>query len=204
MDVDPAASMRCWAIEIELGGRTFTVPALPAADWWPVLEEANLLGVLDLLPDGGEVDDLILNGQLGSEGLTEALRSAVEQAAGRPAHTAIVLAAVAQVQWSVIGGELARHGFRWDVAPLGAALDAIYLTVVERLPKDKMTKFESILNNPMALSGKRGEVNRQRALNDFEEMAGPKPAPVKSSGTPSAGVRPKTQPRPRSPRPDAR
>jgi hypothetical protein len=203
MDVDPLASMRCWAIEIELGGRTFEIPALPAVDWWPVLVSADLAQILDFvvsMPDDPlNLDDLLLTGAVSGDALTEALIDAVEEATGRSLHASIVLAAVAANSWATVNGELAQRGFRWDIQPIGAALDAIYAVVTSRMEKEPLDKFLALLENEALTTGKAPSGRRrEKALADFEAMAGPRPTPVAAtSGEPSGSGRPKTRTRPR-------
>lgn len=202
MDVDPAASMRCWAVEVQLGGRLFEVPPLPAADWWPVLTSGNLGIILDFLPstDSDAIDEMLLAGELDTTALTDA----VEVAAGRSLHAAIVLAVVAKQNWAVISGRLAQRGFRWDMMPLGAALDAIYAMAVENMTEENRAKFEALLDAaPAGLGRKRRRGPRD--VEKFEEIAGPKPTTgVRASGAPSGSSRPRTRPRPRPPRRAAR
>lgn len=197
MDVDPAASMRCWAIELELGGRVFEIPALPAADWWPVFESADLNKILDMIvsTEQADLDEYLLTTSLGPD-VSEALKDAAEEVAGRSLHVSLILAYVATQHWPAINGDLARHGFRWDVQPIGAALDAIYLRIMNSFSdQEAQDKFSAILENDTLTTGK---VNREKALDDFAALAGPKPTTgVKSSGEPSEGARPRTQPRPR-------
>ena len=183
MDVDPAASLRCWAIEIELGGRTFEVPALPAADWFPVLLSADLAGVLDLMVSSsdGWLEDMILSGGITADDLTEALTDAVEQAAGRSFWASCLLAMVAESRWAEINGELARRGFRWDRQPLGAALDALYVTMCAGFTEQAaLDKFRALLEPPAHLAGRE---DQEQAMAQFEAIAGPKPpaAPVATS-----------------------
>ncbi len=206
MDVDPLASMRCWAIELELGGRTYDVPALSAVDWWPVLTSGDLTQVLDFVVSSPEdpfnLDDLLLTGQLESADLGEALTDAVEAAAGRSFHAAFVIAMVANSQWASVNGALARRGFRWEGQPLGAALDAIYAEVTGRLEKDDLNKFLALLENEaLTQPGKRKGRTSGRVTSEFEAMAGPRPtAGVVATGEPSDSARPRTQPRLRPPR----
>jgi hypothetical protein len=98
--VSPLSSMRCWAIELNVEGRVSEIPALPAADWWPVLAEQDLSRVLDLI-ESDELDDAMLSGEVSGETLSEALTAAVEEVAGRSLHVAFVLAAVAEMQWPI-------------------------------------------------------------------------------------------------------
>ena len=204
MDVDPAASMRCWAVEIELGGRVFEIPALPAAEWWPVLSSADLTQILDFIvstpDDPANLDDLLLSGALFGDELGVALLDAIEETAGRSFHAALVLATVMNNQWASVNGELARTGFRWDEQPLGAALDAVYSVITSRLEEDRLAEFLALLDNEALTSGKPGKRrgrNREKAVSEFESMAGPKPtAGAVATGGPSGSERPKTRPRP--------
>lgn len=202
MDVDPAASLRIWAIEFELGGRTFEVPALPAADWLPLLLEGDPLAVLDL-GDLGEIDEMILGGEVTSEELGKALTMVIEQATGRSFHAALVLAQVAKMQWPIIGGDLVRRGMRFDQVSIGAALDAIHATILGLLKPEAAEKFQALLDSEVSPGGKI-RPNRAKAMADFEEMAGPKPPPVKATSGLSGGGRPRTRPRPRPLRQAAR
>lgn len=204
MTVDPLASMRCWAIELELGGRTFDVPALSAVDWWPVISSGDLTQILDFVVstpgDPNSLDEMILREGLGPD-LTEVLSDAVEAAAGRTFHAARVLAIVAESQWASINGAMVARGFRWDQQPLGAALDAVYAEVISRLDKDALTKFLAVLENEALTKGGRKAKVSEKVVEEFEGFAGPRPTSgVKSTGAPSDNARPKTRRRPRPPR----
>lgn len=207
MDVDPLASMRCWAIEIELGGRTYEVPALSAVDWWPVFAAADPTLILDFIvstpDDPFNLDDLLLDGKIDAAELRTALIDTVEEAAGRTFHAALVLVIVAASQWQAINGALVRRGFRWEDQPIGAALDAIYAEVTGRLDKDELTKFLALLENESLTTGKRRGRNRDKVTSEFEALAGPVPkGGVKSTGAPSDSARTRTRTRPRPPRQD--
>lgn len=206
MEVDPLASMRCWEITVELGGREFDIPALPAVDWWPVVLTGRIDGILDLLrsSDTGQpadLDAMLLSGEISGKDLSSALADAVEEATGRTHHAAFVLATVANSSWPVIGGQLARDGFRWDVAPIGAALDAIYAIVVGSLEKENRDKFLALLENDAISAPGKKRTPSQRVVDEFETMAGPRPAPAplpgKASGAPSGSPRTRTRTQPR-------
>lgn len=205
MDVDPLASMRCWAIEVELGGRTYDVPALSAVDWWPVLTSANPLTVLDIVVSS-DLDERLLAGEVDAEGMVDALREAVEEAAGRSFHASVILAMTAEAQWSAVNGNLVRRGFRWEGQPLGAALDAIYALMIEALDKEARERFLAMLDNEALTSGGKPSARQRRKLtSEFETMAGPRPKTgVKSTGAQSGNERPKTRPRLQQPRQGAR
>lgn len=204
MDVDPLASMRCWAITLTLGGREYEIPALPAVDWWPVLVEANPAALLDIIPSSSDLDSQLLSGEVGAADLTEALTDAIEEATGRTMHAAYVLATVATMHWSVIGGQMAQRGFRWDVLSIGAALDAVYATIVAGMSEENSGKFLALLENEALTRPGKKRAPSKRIIDEFESMAGPRPAPApvpgRSSAEPSGSERPKTRTRPRQPR----
>lgn len=201
MTVDPAAAMRCWAVDVEIGGRVFHVPALPAADWWPVVAANDTSLVLDLVTDSTGLDDLLLSGRLGDGELVTALTDAVEETAGRSLYRAHVVAAMAEATWAVTGGHLALQGFRWDRAPLAAALDAAHVLLLTHLPeklavegKERNIRQEylTMLDTEFDENGrpKPGE----QITAEFESMAGPKPKTgVRATAGQSGSARPRTR-----------
>lgn len=200
MDVDPTASMRCWAVEVELGGRTFDVPALPAVDWWPVLVSGDLNTFIDMIVSD-DVNDLLLSGTLRADDLNSAMRDAVEVTTGRSFHTACVLAMVADQNWPIVGGAVAKHGFRWDVMPIGAALDLINAVVMESMDEDGRKRFDAVLANER-LTGGDPDRGRTRATEEFETFAGAAPTEggISSDGQSYYGrTRTRTRPRPHPP-----
>lgn len=211
MEVDPLASMRCWAMDVQVGGRTFEVPALPAVDWWPILISGNPIQVVDIFTStDADLDELILTGEISAEDLSSAAVDIIEEVAGRSLHASYVLVTVASNNWPAIGGELAQRGFCWDVQPIGAALDAIYSIVLNGLPektedgkRNPREEFLKLLENESMTTGKRTGRAREKALSEFEAMAGPKPTTgVRSTGAPSGSARPRTRQQRRPPRQD--
>lgn len=194
MEVDPTASMQIWAVDLELGGRVFEIPALPAADWLPVLMSGRTVTVLDMVNDPDGVDDVIATGQAGPEEIRDGVNAVIEQMAGRDLHAATVIAQAAALRWEIIGGDLARRGVRLDQISLGAALDALYATIAQGLKPEALERFRAALE-PSTQSRRPPRANRRAAESQFEDMAGPKPAPVpvKATGGPSGGGRPKTR-----------
>lgn len=191
--------MRCWSIEVELGGRTYDVPALPAADWWPVLANDDRARILDMI-SSTDLDERMLSGEVTGAEISNAMTDAIEQIAGRSFHVAYVIALVAEMSWDAVGGELAMRGFRWDVMPLGAALDAVYLVMIRGMEEDSRKKFDAALRNEsLTTPGKRPSARqRQKVVSEFEAMAGPRPtAGVRANAEPSDSGPPRTPPPPR-------
>jgi len=203
--VDPVASMECWAITLEIGGREYEIPALPAADWWPVLAGVNPGKILDLMPSRlGDPDDLdaqLLAGEIDGAELGSALTDAIEEVTGRSLHVAIVLAAVADHYWPAVGGEMIRRGFRWDQQPIGAALDLIHAVLINGMDDEARDKFTAMLENEALTQPGKKRGPSERVVKEFEAMAGPRPEPRplpgRSSGAPSGSARPKTPTQPR-------
>ena len=190
---------------------------MPAVDWWPILTSASPSSLIDILKSSreGELEDLLLSGQITSEELEDVFIDTIEEATGRPFQAALILALFAQEHWIGIGARLAERGFRWDVLPIGAALDAVYGIIVNALEEKPRKKFLALLDKPMP--GRRREVDREKVVSQFEAIAGPKPTTgvvakgtkpptsgVRSSGEPSGSARPRTPTRPRRPRPGVR
>lgn len=204
--MDPVASLRCWPIEVELAGRTFEIPALPAADWFLVLLTGDLVQLFDYIDqdfgDPDSVDEMILSGQITSQDLVRVMCDAIEEAAGRSLTAAFTLAGVAGANWAVVGGALAYRGFRWDSAPLGAALDAIYAVLCERLDETELQRLDAALTAPLPGSGR--QADRDKARRDFEAMAGPRPDSARSNGEQSGNGPPRNRRRPQRPHPDDR
>lgn len=189
--------MRCWAVDVEVGGSVLTIPPLPAADWWPLLADDDLETFLEMLPTGHDLEDrLIEDPGIGRE-LAAALLEALEEVAGRPVDQARVIAGVAMQAWSWVGGRMALSGFRWDVMPLAAALDALHVTLQKNLTEEGLKQYEALLNQAAPK-----KIDKAQALSDFESGAGPRPSPepLRSTGEPSGDSPPRTRRPPQPPR----
>lgn len=197
MDVDPLASMCCWPAEVDIGGQTYQIPALPAARWWPALAEADLFRVLELIPDGAEIEDRLFSGSLTSDDLAQSLTDVIEEMTGRPLMPSMLLAGAAAGHWPVIGGSLARSGFRWDVMPIGAALDAIYSVITENMDEKKLAEFNTLLSRPAPGPDGKRRIDRRKAVADMEQFAGPMPTigVLIATGEQSGDTLPRTQQR---------
>lgn len=180
MNADPAASMRCWAVDVELGGEVYTIPPLPAADWWPVLADGSVAAMLDLFPAGTDLDDRLISDPIIAGEMESAFRDAIETACGRTAEEAVVIAQVAIPNWAWANGKLTLAGFRWDTMPIAAALDALHALFLEYLTEEGRKEYESALKKAAP-----ARLDRRRALSEFEAGAGPRPAPARSSAAPS-------------------
>lgn len=152
MDVDPEATLRCWQVDLDIGGHTYTVPALPARDWLLALLRlpGGLAGpipdvVPGLIPDE-DLADQIADGRVPEEECTRAARDAVEAAAGMRWWSAIKLAHA--TPGSPIGGELIVQGVDAAAVSLGAYLSAAYRVATRNASEKDKGRIDSELAAP--------------------------------------------------------
>lgn len=185
LEVDPLASMRMWAVEIEVGSHLVRIPPVSAADWMPCLMRMDVMGILDLA-EGVDVDEALIDGEISADEVRDAAVKLLESASGRSAWTTMALVALATRYWGTIGADLMRAMVRFDQIPLGAALDAIYGSLSKGLD-DKALKR---LNNTL----ERAPIEFQLALGQTPVIEVPVRAakPLPASAEQYVRVRPKT------------
>lgn len=141
---EPEASLRVWAVEVVLAERTLVIPALPAADWLPVLMTLDPMAVFDLV-EGFDLVAEILAGVTLAE-LSGAAEEILEAATGRSARAALTIAGAAGGRWEVIGADLARVGVDFTRISIGAALDAIYGSIARHMDEKGIAQFNLMLD----------------------------------------------------------
>jgi hypothetical protein len=147
MQIDPAAVVRCWAVDVDLGPHTVTIPALPARPWLTALITEGWAGIVPgLLPADSPVDDLITDGTITSAECTAAARAALAAAAGCPWWTAQRLAHGCVA--GELGAELVLRGVDPDRLPLAAYLAAGYRAASRHLDDPKRARLDSQLEAP--------------------------------------------------------
>lgn len=152
MAADALAALRIWALEVELAGETFVVPARPAADWFLAILDEDV--PLPLIPgmmnaDAEErISDLLLDGVVTPELITTRSRELLTAAAGRPWWEADRLIRSSGASWHIIGGELTRLGVDLSAVSLAAALNAIYVVCVRTMDEKERNKFDIDLRLP--------------------------------------------------------
>lgn len=152
MAADALAALRIWALDVDLGGETFTVPPRPAVEWFlAILDEDTPLPLIPgLMEDGAEerVVDLLLDGQITAEDIARRSRELLTAAAGRPWWEADRLIRSSGASWHIIGGELTRLGVDLNAVSLAAALNAIYVVCVRTMDERERNKFDIDLRLP--------------------------------------------------------
>ncbi len=152
MAADALAALKIWALEVELAGETFAVPARPAADWFlAILDEE---AVLPLIPGMMEADaddrigELLLDEVIDTDLLVTRSRELLTAAAGRSWWEADRLIRSSAASWHIIGGELTRLGVDLEKVSLAAALNAIYVICVRTMDDKERNKFDIDLRLP--------------------------------------------------------
>jgi hypothetical protein len=189
MAADALAALRIWALDVDLGGETFTVPPCPAGDWFlAILDEDTPLPLIPGLMDGDaeeRITDLLLDGATSAEEIVARSRELLTAAAGRPWWEADRLIRSSGASWHIIGGELTRLGVDLGRVSLAAALNAIYVICVRTMDETERNKFDIDLRlPPIGVEGvTTEEMYDERAAQDaFAALMGQAqpPAPVGS------------------------
>lgn len=146
MKIDPAATLRCWAVDVDVAGQTYTIPALPAAPWLLALVTGTYLDVVPgLLTIPDALDDQLADGLLGAECRTAA-RAAIAAASGTTWWTAARLARAIHDSWII--GEFTLFGVDPARVPLAAYLAAGYRAVTKYLDDQKRARLDMELDSP--------------------------------------------------------
>lgn len=147
MEFEGAATLRCWSIDVDLGGRTYTIPPVAADAWLLAIAEGTWADLVPgMLEDAGEVDDAIVDGLLDGDELRTAAHQALEAAAGCKWWIARTLAGVAMTSW--VGGELQLKRIDPTRISLAAYLSAAYRATTVNMTKEQRGEFDMKLEQP--------------------------------------------------------
>jgi len=200
LEFDPIASMRIWAVEVDLGPHVARIPPTCAADWLPTLMRLDVMGVLDLV-EGLDVEDALIDGEITTAQARDAAVKLLESASGRTAWTTMALVSLAHRYWGSVGADLMRVSVKFDQISLSAALDAIYGSLCKGMDEKGIRRLNVTLERAplefiLAIGGQPPVVR--------ESSRPVKPLP--SSAAPYVSTRPKTvqrKPQDRQPSPSA-
>lgn len=123
MRPDPLATLRCWALDVDVAGVTYTIAAHPAQVWLLAILSGSYVDVVPgLLTERGALNDAIIDGTVDPDELLGAARDAIAATAGTPWWSAIRLAQATADTW--VGAELLLHGVDPGAVSLAAYLAA--------------------------------------------------------------------------------
>jgi len=135
-------------VDLELAGKTYTFPAVPAVQWLAQLMQDDLDPdqiILELCQDGYE---LLLDEDLGAEDLYHALLDVIGQVSGRKWWIALRLIGVVKANWNVLGAEMFYRHIDPTVLSLSAWLDVMLVLTIRAMDAKDVSMFTSRLELP--------------------------------------------------------
>lgn len=154
--IEGAAALRCWPLDVDLGGRTFRLPGRPAADWMDAVagggwEWEVIPGWLDPL-HAADLDEMFLSGRLTFTECARVSHAALEAASGMAWWTAVKLIRAAIEQPDALG-ELLHGGVNLAAAPLGLVVAVLYRIYTRHATPVQRNRLDSELSRPPASAG---------------------------------------------------
>lgn len=139
---DPVQSLTPFPVEVSIGGRDYTIPALPASVWLSVIMVDNM-DMSDIFPglleeeDQDEFEERVIYGNLEMDELQETILGVIEVASARHWYVTLRLIEMARTSWDVLGGELGLKGIDPTRMSLAHWLDVLVLITIRSMePKD--------------------------------------------------------------------
>jgi hypothetical protein len=152
VDIDALPSLRCWAVEVDIGGEAYRIPPLPAADWLIAISASFTRVVPGMLE--GDIEDLLDRVSYGDVPYAEvraASRDAIAQVAGMKWWAAARLVYYLGSHWSTIGGALLLRGADPSTHSIGAVLTSTYRVLLENCKNEQeRVKLDYELERPPA------------------------------------------------------
>lgn len=153
MRIDATASLRLWAVNVTLGGRTYRIPPRPAAAWLAAIGSPNLArivpGMLEDTEAGEDILDLVLDGELQASEWRDAAHQAIATVTGMKWWTAARLTNYLLEHWGTVGGAVLSRGQDPATAPVGAVLTLTYRILLENCKDEQeRRKLDLELDKP--------------------------------------------------------
>ncbi len=150
MDIDTLPSLRCWAVEVDIGGGIYRIPPLPAADWLAAISASFTRVVPGMLE--GDIEDLldrVAYGDIPYSELRDAGRDTITQATGMKWWAAARLVYYLDSHWSTIGGAVLMRGIDPSTRSIGAVLTCTYRVLLENCKNEQeRVKLDHELERP--------------------------------------------------------
>jgi hypothetical protein len=172
---DPVWSLRPWPVEVEVAGESYTIPAMPAADWLALLMEPRLRpdhifpGLLDG-PGQAEIEEAVHDGLMDVEEYLNLGLEVLSQVTGRPWWVSLRLISVARNGWDAVGGELVRKADA-DRLSIAGWIDVAYHVIIQAMEDNKRPMFLLKLELPPDGWGEETD-SLEMSQDDFLAMAG--------------------------------
>lgn len=157
MRFDAAASLKCWRIVVDIGGRDYTIPAQPAGPWLSALVSGSWRPILPGMLVGADADrilDEMERGRVKVSALDAAAREAVAEVCGMKWWSAVRLAAWLWGNWDTVGSLVLARGLAMDRDPIGAVLVVAYRVIQEhRKDEQERQRIDLELDKPPVNAG---------------------------------------------------
>lgn len=151
--VDPTSSLRPYELIVTLGGRDYTVRAAYADEWLSILLQEDL-DLADVIPgmlaeeDQETLATATWDGLIDDQEIQEVALEVIKEVSGRDWWWTLHLLWSATGAWLVAYGRMVAQGIDPTRIPLGAFLDAMYLTFVQNMDKEHRSEFDRMLEQP--------------------------------------------------------
>lgn len=152
--VDPTSSIVPFELIVSLGGEEYRVRAAYAAEWLGVLLSQDDLDLGDVLPgmltdeDQDRMTDAAWDGVISEKEIHEAALEVITEVSGRDWWWTLHLLWSVAGAWLVVYGRMVAAGIDPTRIPLGAFLDAMYMTSVQNMDKQQRSEFDRMLEKP--------------------------------------------------------
>lgn len=155
MKIDATASLRVWAVTVDLGGQRYRIPPRPAAAWLGAIGSPNLSriipGMLEDVEAGEDLLDRLLAGEIPVAEWQDAAHDAIATVTGMKWWTASRLTYYLLDSWSILGGTVLARGLDPAAAPVGAVLTLTYRILLENCKDEaERRKLDLELDRPPA------------------------------------------------------
>lgn len=176
------ASLAIWGCEVDIGGRTYVIPPLSAAQWFIIVLSDDtplpiIPGLFEDPEDRTEVLDALAWGDTTIDEIEERSRQVLEEMAAMRWWVANKLIRSASAYWRPIGAELTRRGVDLERVSLAAALDVIYAFCCSTMKPEELTQFKIELERPPADVQAAEMYEAESMTNTLFSLLGPPPVP---------------------------
>lgn len=152
--IDPLSSIQPFKLVVTLGEQEYQVRAAYAAEWLAVLLDQEDLDLSDVLPgmltdeDQQRMTDDAWDGAFSDEEVHQAALDIITEVSGRDWWWTLHLLWSVAGAWLVVYGRMVAQGIDPTRIPLGAFLDAMYMTSVQNMDKQQRSEFDRMLEKP--------------------------------------------------------
>ncbi len=149
---DPIWSLRPYSVSVEVGSRSYEIPAASAADWLTVLMNPNLTAdhvFPGMLTENqqAEVERYLHQGGIGIEEYLDLGWEVVSEVSGRPWWIAMRMIMTAVSSWDAVGGELIRK-IDAERVSIAGWLDVLFPIILQGLEDSKRSMYLLKLEQP--------------------------------------------------------